>query len=253
MSFGLVQTIILLLPGYLALWVFHGIVQENTEKRPQHTQLAFALLLGLSSIFVYYLACRALGAEFYFRKSWEQIPFSESRFWWAYMWLCGIALLLGLIVGVFREEQGLPTQWLSWLGSRSLGRGLKCPCENSLRRLVDSLGIRKEADRPLVRVFRIGEGRDKALYGFWDGFSESGQDFFLTFVQLCDVTPDMDKYFRLQRRKCWANHQSGIVIEFIDGAGTFNEGMREVLVENFKDAANAAADADEATISSSGG
>ena len=50
MSISFPALLIYLLPGFLGLWVFKNIVQEDIDKRGESTQIAIALLLGISAI-----------------------------------------------------------------------------------------------------------------------------------------------------------------------------------------------------------
>ena len=52
MSLSFAELIIYLLPGFLGLWVFKGIIQENLDNRTESTQIAIALLFGITGGFV---------------------------------------------------------------------------------------------------------------------------------------------------------------------------------------------------------
>ena len=51
MSLTFAELIVCLLPGFLGLWVFKRIVQEDIDKRGEFTQVAIALLLAISAFF----------------------------------------------------------------------------------------------------------------------------------------------------------------------------------------------------------
>ncbi len=50
MSISFPALLIYLLPGFLGLWVFKNIVQENIDNRGESIQIAIALLFGISAI-----------------------------------------------------------------------------------------------------------------------------------------------------------------------------------------------------------
>ena len=61
MSISFPALLIYLLPGFLGLWVFKSIVQEDIDQRSESTQIAIALLLGISAIASLFLVNFMLG------------------------------------------------------------------------------------------------------------------------------------------------------------------------------------------------
>lgn len=55
MSINFSELVILLLPGFLGLWVYKRIVQEDIDKRSESTQIAIGLLLGISAFCMLFL------------------------------------------------------------------------------------------------------------------------------------------------------------------------------------------------------
>ena len=64
MSITFSELILYLLPGFLGLWVFKRIVQEDIDKRGESTQIAIGLLLGISGLFILFLINKFLVCKY---------------------------------------------------------------------------------------------------------------------------------------------------------------------------------------------
>ena len=227
MSISFPALLIYLLPGFLGLWVFKNIVQEDLNKRGESTQIAVALLLGISAIACLCATNFILGfwpsvAE-YVSPNALQINLDDSqiteawsaKFWVSYTMLCLFAMLSGAVWAWLREKDyGLTWIFADFVNKR-LKRGLRVPCESAMRALVDEM--RADGHEPsLVKVYSLIGSRDTALMGWWNGYSESEKEVDLRLLELCDADTALRKDFDLQPRRCLVNHASGIVVEFLD-------------------------------------
>ena len=231
MSISFPALLIYLLPGFLGLWVFKSIVQEDIDKRSESTQIAIALLLGISAIASLFLVNSIFSfspnfAEYFSPDALlpkevgkdneiQMILIGDMKFWISYIMLCFFALLCGAFFAWVREK-GFGLTWvLSDIVNRRLNRWVSRPCESGMRVLIDEM--REKGHEPsLVRVYSLIGGRDTALIGWWDGYSEKDNELKLSFLECCDAASDLVKDFDLQTRRCLVNCETGIVIEFLD-------------------------------------
>ena len=214
MSLNFSELIIWLLPGFLGLWVFKRIVQENLDERGEITQGAIALLLALASLFMLFLTGHLTDKVSIDALSLrnEDISF---QWWLSYGVLCFYSLLLGFLFGIICEKGLSPTRFLPSIAGKILKRCVKRGCESGLRFLVDDMSEHGHGPY-LTRVYMLGENRDNPLIGWWSGYSESGKEIVLDRLELCDADPQLKKLLDLQPRNCCINHESGLVIEFLD-------------------------------------
>lgn len=239
MSISFSALLIYLLPGFLGLWVFKNVVQEDLNKRGESTQIAVALLLGISAIAClcaanFLLSCWPRVAEY---VSPNALQINESlmaeawsaKFWVSYVMLCLFAMASAALWGWLREKNYGATWRLSNWINKCLKRGLRVPCESAMRALVDDM--RAGGHEPsLVKIYSLIGDRDTALMGWWNGYSESEKEIDLKLLELCDADTALRKDFDLQPRRCLINHASGIIVEFLDldesGAAEFEERAR---------------------------
>ena len=231
MSISFPALLIYLLPGFLGLWVFKSIVQEDIDKRSESTQIAIALLLGISGIallffmnfilsfspsFAEYFSPDALLPKEIGKDNEAQLILAgDVKFWTSYITLCFLALLCGAISAWLREK-GFGLTWIfSDMANRHLHRWVSRPCESGMRALIDEM--REKGHEPsLVRVYSLIGGRGTALIGWWDGYSEKDNELKLSFLECCDAASGLAKDFDLQTRRCLVNCESGVVVEFLD-------------------------------------
>lgn len=224
MSISFPELIVCLLPGFLGLWVFKRSVQEDIDKRGEGTQTALALLFGVFALVMLsavnqLLRLMSCAAE-YITPSALSVGTSDGvlnidlRFCLSYAVLCVLAAFGGGLWG-FLSERGLSlTRWLPSLVCGLLGHEQKTPCESSLRGMLNEM---EKADTPpsLVMVYPLGE-RENALVGFWNAFSETEKELELHSLELCDSDTNLVEMMAKQHRRCWVNHNSGVVVEFIE-------------------------------------
>ena len=250
MSISFPALLIYLLPGFLGLWVFKNSVQEDIDKRSESTQIAIALLLGISAIGLLFLVKFILSfspsLSSYFspdallpkdvgtENEVQMILSDDMKFWTSYMTLCFLALLCGALSAYLREK-GLGLTWiLSDVVNKRLKRWIKRPCESGMRALVDE--IREKGNEPsLVRVYSILGGRSTSLIGWWDGYSEQDKELKLSLLECCDAAADLEKEFDLQTRRCLVNYESGMVIEFLDIDEMQAEGFEKYVKEMYRE------------------
>lgn len=231
MSISFSELIIWLLPGFLGLWTFKRIVQEDLDKRGESSQIALAVLLAMFAFFLLFLTHKLLALfdeKFAFGFSIERLVFPEDGFlslfgknmvfWWAYFFLCLYAIISGFMWGLVSEWGWTPTKLLYRGAAKILKRPPKENCESSLRAVVNELS-ESEKGPSLVRVFMLGEGRDKPLIGWWGGYSETEKEINLRYLEVCEADSNLNELLVLQPRQCWLNHNSGIVIEFFEWDG----------------------------------
>ena len=233
MSLSFAELIIYLLPGFLGLWVFKNIIQENLDNRTESTQIAIALLFGITGL----LALFALSFIFemkYFsvkalRLSDEIILGDNLYFWTSYLVLCIFTLSAGTICGYLNVKGLSLTRLLSKLVTRSQRLPEKVPSESSLRSLINDL--RSESELLLARVYPLGESRDKAIIGWITNYSDTEKQINLTRIEMPSVISGINKELDSQPRQCCINYDSGVVIEIFEWdyekAQRFEKDLRE--------------------------
>lgn len=218
MSLSFAELIIYLLPGFLGLWVFKGIIQENLDNRTESTQIAIALLFGITGL----LALFALSFTFevkYFsvkalRLSDEIILGDNLYFWTSYLVLCIFTLSAGTICGYLNVKGLSLTRLLSRLVTRSQRLPEKVPSESSLRSLINDL--RSESELLLARVYPLGESRDNAIIGWLTNYSDTEKQINLTRIEMPSVVSGISEELDNQPRQCCINYDSGVVIEIFE-------------------------------------
>ena len=218
MSLSFAELIIYLLPGFLGLWVFKGIIQENLDNRTESTQIAIALLFGITGL----LALFALNFIFelkYFsvkalRLSDEIILGDNLYFWSSYLMLCIFSLLSGTICGYLNVKGLSLTRLLSKLVTRKMKLPEKVPSESSLRVMINDL--RSESELLLARVYPLAEGRDKGIIGWLSNYSDTERQVNLNLLELSYVVEDINNRLDMQPHRCCINYDSGLVIEIFE-------------------------------------
>jgi len=242
MSINFAELLILLMPGFLGLWTFKRIVLENIDNRGESTQLALALMLGLSSLFCLFLLdtvssffmgpvlpVQAILSPAAGREQADMF-FASPQFWVVYGCLCFLATYNGYWLAMLRERGWTLTKLLGRWGAEDLKRGSKEDCESSLRAVVNSLKMGDNGP-PLVRVYKLGENQGPPLIGVWNGYSETEKEIDLIDLELCASDPKLNEKIEEQARICWINHESGVVVEFVSSGKEFNKGMTEILIK----------------------
>lgn len=242
MSISFPALLIYLLPGFLGLWVFKNTVQEDIDKRSESTQIAIALLIGISAIALLCLVNFMLSfspsfAEYFSPNAFENearmLLTGDLKFWTSYITLCLLALLCGAL-SAFLREKGLGLTWImSDTVHKRLNRWVNRPCESGMRALIDEM--REKGNEPsLVRVYSLTGNRDNALIGWWDGYSEKDKVLKLSLLECCAAASDLEKDFDLQTRRCLVNCETGIVVEFLDIDEKQAEGFEEYVKEMYR-------------------
>lgn len=266
MSLAFAELIICLLPGFLGLWVFKRIVQEDIDKRGELTQAAIALLLAMSAFFLLYLLNRFLTYA-PFLANWispDALALPEKqknemrgvlsvglKFWVSYAVLCLFSLLSGALWALASEKGWSLTKKFSKRASKILNRAPQEACESTLRWIVDELSTRepdnKELDDTteaeeekfsgptLVRVYSLTGDKNNCLLGWWNGYSETEKEISLTRLELCEADPNFDNFLKSQPRTCWINHNSGLVIEFFEWSAAKSKRNEERLRRKFRE------------------
>lgn len=240
MSISFPALLIYLLPGFLGLWVFKNIVQEDIDKRGESTQIAIALLLGISAIawlcIVHFALSWCPSLADYFSPMALQVTSDEKnmlmnwnvKFWVSYITLCYFALKSGQWCAHLREKRWGLTQIFADRVNKRLKRGLRVPCESAMRALIDEMRA-KGHEPSLVKIYSLIGDRDNALIGWWEGYSESEKEIRLSLLECCDAATGLRKDFDLQVRRCIVNHASGIVIELLDVDEAQSAGFEEYM------------------------
>ena len=233
MSLSFAELIIYLLPGFLGLWVFKNIIQENLDNRTESTQIAIALLFGITGL----LALFALNFIFemkYFsvkalRLSDEIILGDNLYFWSSYLMLCIFSLCAGAICGYLNIKGLSVTRVLSKIITKSQRLPEKVPSESSLRAMINDL--RSESELLLARVYPLAEGRDKGIIGWLSNYSDTEKQVNLTRIEMPCVISGINEELDKQPRQCCINYDSGIVIEIFEWdnekARRFEKDLRE--------------------------
>ena len=192
MSISFPALIIYLLPGFLGLWVFKNSVQKDLDKRGESTQIAIALLLGMSAIGLLFLS-HALFALIPFVRIAEYISpealslstneadevklilNGNAKFWTSYIFLCLLAMFSGAVWVWLRESGFSVTNFFSDRVNKKLNHGVQRPCESAMRALIDEM--RESGHEPsLVKIYNLGENRAEAIIGWWNGYSDSEKE-----------------------------------------------------------------------------
>lgn len=250
MSISFPELVIYLLPGFLGLWTFKHIVQEDIDRRSESTQIAIALLLGISAIillfmlnfilgfislsFAKYISPNALSLRVEEGREVRLILDGGMEFLVSYIVLCVCAVLSGGMWGVVSEKGLTCTRRVSNFFNLYLKRSIQTPCESAMRALIDEMTETGHSPS-LVRIYSLGENRDNFLIGWWDGYSESERELKLKLLECCDAATELSKEFDLQTRRCLVSYESGIVIEFLDidehSAASFEKYVKKRYLE----------------------
>ncbi|MBR0075596.1 MAG: hypothetical protein IJP96_07570 [Synergistaceae bacterium] len=252
MSISFSELLIYLLPGFLGLWVFKRIVQEDLDKRSESTQIAIALLLGISAIIllfvvnfvigltsftwlVRYISPNALSLRIEEGKEIRLILDGGVEFLCSYTVLCILAIMSGGLWALLSEIGLTPTRKLpDWI-NKLLKRDAQSPCESALRALVDRMSENNRGPF-LVKIYMLGENRNDPLIGWWQSYSETEKEISLTRIELCEAEPELKKLLVMQPRDCWINHNSGVVVEFLDWDAVQDKGFNEYLRTIYRNA-----------------
>ena len=251
MSLNFPELIIWLLPGFLGLFVFKRIVQEDIDKRGESTQIAIALLFGLFSVGLLHLfhwgfIVLSAKSEIFSMLAKYVSPQELSSlgkgfsFWTSYTVLCFLSMLSGMLLAIFREKK----YWFHFTslftrgGAKILGRYIQEACESSLRATVDR--IKSAGNEPfLVKVYKLetyNNGNCTPLIGHWMGYSETEKEIELANIELCDMrfmTEGLQTFLNNCPRCCWINHVSGVVIEFIETTPEENKRIDQILSREY--------------------
>lgn len=247
MSLTFSELILYLLPGFLGLWVYKRVVQEEIDARSESTQIAIGLLLGLSGLFMLFLLNRMflcfIGRTDEIREisryiSLESLRLSDRggsynfcndvHFWSSYITLCILSSISGSVSGYLNERGLSITRYISRKTTQKLGLPEKVPSESALRILVNRL--HKPTELMLARVYKLGESREEAIIGWVTGYSDVGNEILLTRLELFRAVEDMNKRLELQACESCINYDSGIVIEIYD----FEEGKMKKFEEDIR-------------------
>lgn len=248
MSISFPALLIYLLPGFLGLWVFKRSVQEDIDKRGESTQIAIALLLGISAIFLLFIvnfilkSC-ALFAEYISPQALlpekpdevQLILTSDVKFWISYISLCVFAIFSGGLWAFISEKGWTLTRIMSHCVCVVLKHGEKLPCESAIRALTDEM-LSAGHEPSLLKIYGLGENQNKPLIGWWDGYSESEKEIRLKFLECCDTIPELLEQFNIQTRRCLLNYDSGIVIEFLELDQEQAKGFENYLIKKYSKA-----------------
>lgn len=230
--------IFLLLPGFLGFWVFKRSVQEDLDKRSESTQVALASIIGFAAL------ATLFGAHFIFKSftafSEYVSPYAFSgvvvdadlKFWSSYAVLCVLAMLIGAVFAFFREKLIGPIIF-STAVNKLLKRSNQIPCESALSAFIDKLS-EKDHGPSIVKVYTLGENREKPLIGWFDGYSESEKEIKLSLLEFCENDPELNKILVLQPRRCVVNYNSGIVMEFLDVDAEHIKDLDDRLREKYR-------------------
>ncbi|MBQ7570492.1 MAG: hypothetical protein IJT22_06135, partial [Synergistaceae bacterium] len=217
------------------------------------TQAAIALLLAMSAFFLLYLLNRFLTYA-PFLANWispDALALPEKqknkmrgvlsvglKFWVSYAVLCLFSLLSGALWALASEKGWSLTKKFSKRVSKLLNRDPQEACESTLRWIVDELK-KKEHGPTLVKVYTLDGDRDKPLIGWWDGYSETEKEIALKNISLCEADPHLNDLLKLQYRHCWINHNSGVVIEFLEVDQSQHDGFKNHIYNSYSNKVNA--------------
>ena len=233
MSLSFSELILYLLPGFLGLWVYKRIVQEDIDERAESTQIAIGLLLGISGLCMLYLINMCLKYAGTCVKELRMIceyvsPLAlkmsetessakfgiEGRFWISYVMLCVLSLISGGMWGSLTEKKWTLTKIMSRLCTRKLGLPEKESIESGLRTLINRL--HRPSELMLARIYMLGENRDNAILGWVTDYSDTSKEIVMSRIELFRAVEDINKRLELQPSQVCVNYESGVVIEIYD-------------------------------------
>lgn len=218
MSLSFAELIIYLLPGFLGLWVFKGIIQENLDNRTESTQIAIALLFGITGLLALFALSFIFETKYFsvktLRLSDEIILGDNLYFWTSYLVLCIFTLSAGTICGYLNVKGLSVTRLLAKLVTRSQRLPEKVPSESSLRVMINEL--RSDSELLLARVYPLSEGRENAIVGWLSNYSDTEKQINLNVLELSYVVEDINKRLDMQPHRCCINYDSGTVIEIFE-------------------------------------
>ena len=235
MSLSFSELILYLLPGFLGLWVYKRIVQEDIDERAESTQIAIGLLLGISGLCMLYLTnmclryagTRVKGIQLiseYISPLALKMSETESspkfgvegRFWSSYVMLCILSLISGGIWGYLKEKKLTLTRLISRLCAKKLKLPEKEAIESGLRTLINRL--HNPSELMLARIYMLGESRDNAILGWVTDYSDNSKEIVMSRIELFRAVEDINKRLELQPSQVCVNYESGVVIEIYDWA-----------------------------------
>ena len=113
--------LVLLLPGFFALWVYQGLCFEDVHKRGEAHVISLGLMFGMVNLGVYAL----LGCLPWFSLAIlvdDNVAVLMSwAFLWRYVLLSILALFVGLVSGLLCRKGWTPTAYFRRAGARLLG------------------------------------------------------------------------------------------------------------------------------------
>lgn len=234
MSLSFAELIIYLLPGFLGLWVFKNIIQENLDNRTESTQIAIALLFGISGLLALFVMNFIFELKYFsvkaLRLSGDIVLGDNVYFWSSYLMLCIFSLLSGTISGYLNVRGLSITRLLSRMITQATKLPEKVPSESSLRVMINEL--RSESELLLARVYPLAEGRDKAIIGWLTNYSDTENQVNLTRIEMPCVVENVNKVLDMEARQCCINYDSGIVIEIFE----FDEKKARRIEKKFREA-----------------
>lgn len=165
MSLTFPLLIILLLPGFLSLWVYRGFTLEEIHKKGEWHYCALGLLFGVLNLGAFLLPSKCFIHSFVSLLQSESAEFFISfRFWIWYFGLVISALVIGLLCGLLFARFSSPVGFLRRIGAKILGVPCITAAESALNDLIREMY--RENDALLVGVSEY-EGGSFKLLGFY--------------------------------------------------------------------------------------
>lgn len=224
MNLDLSLVLLLLLPGFLSLWIYKQGTIEDLDRRGEWTQAVLGLCFGVANIFVYILFFEGVIKTYFGISSIPNISENDglaalitSGVLSRYLLLILISLFVGTFTSLLEGRGGLPTHFLAVFVSRILVRPLRRRNESAIGALIVDMQPNYES---IVRIYQLGNS-EKALVGTYGGFSENEQQILLQdeclFRQSIYRNGEYWKTFRENNptRSC-ISLKTGIVVEFLD-------------------------------------
>lgn len=162
------ELLVLLLPGFLSLWVFGRVTAEDFDKRGEWTLVSLGLCFGMSNLAVLMLVSLVVPWVDLNNLS-SGFPYALS-FWASYGVLVVVALVVGGGSGVLRASDIWPAHWVGTLGAKAAGRQARLlDYEGTLSYLENNVFHEKT----IVRVSSLS-CRENGVVGFWAGLGDDG-------------------------------------------------------------------------------
>lgn len=222
------ELIILLLPGFFALWVYQGFSYEEINKRGDAHTVSLGLMFGMVSLGAFALLDLALPCDLAIRLNGDPATLMSWRFAWRYAVLSATALLVGVVSGALcRSKAGTPVWRLRRAGAKLLKINPTTAVESALNYALQEMS---KNDTPLLIGVSDYEGGPFKVLGFYYSNSFAPQELVLTHTNLFRGLAGIELQFVRSRRANTVVLQNGLIVTLMQ----LSPKQREDLIDSLE-------------------